>query len=286
MVLQQTLRNTIKATGVGVHTGQEVSIVLKPAPINTGIVFRRIDCDPVVELPARFNEVTSTQLATTLSRGDVEVNTVEHLMSALSGLGIDNLYVDVETAELPIMDGSASAFVFLIESAGVKEQEAPRRYIRVKKAIKVTDGDKFAKLLPHDGFKLSYRIHYDHPVIAKTPQAVSVELSQTRYIKEVARARTFGFVKELDWLLENNLAKGASLENTIAIDEDRIINEDGLRYEDEFVRHKLLDAVGDLSLAGALLAEFEGYKSGHTLNNQLLHALFADPDAFEEVTLP
>jgi len=285
MINQRTLKNVIRATGVGLHTGDKVYLTLRPAAIDTGIVFRRVDLDPVVELPAKPDRVGDTRLSTALKEGDVSVSTVEHLMSALAGLGIDNVYVELTSPEVPIMDGSAAPFVFLVQSAGVVEQTAPKKFIRVTKPIKIEDGDKWAEFEPFEGFKVSFSIDFDHPIFAKSPQTATVDFSTTSFVKEVSRARTFGFMHELENLRGMGLALGASHANAIAMDSYRILNDDGLRYEDEFVKHKILDAIGDLYLLGhPLIGAFNAYKSGHALNNKLLRALLAQEDAWELVT--
>ncbi len=285
MIKQRTLRNAIKATGVGLHTGQKVYLTLRPAPVDTGIVFRRVDLTPVVEIKARAENVGDTELSTTLVKGDVRVSTVEHLLSAMAGLGIDNAYVELSAPEVPIMDGSAGPFVFLIQSAGIEEQEAPKRFIRIKKPVRVEMGDKVASFLPFDGFKVCFGIEFDHPVFRGRRLQAEVDFSTTSFVKEISRARTFGFMHEIEYLRSKGLAQGGSVDNAIVVDEYRILNEDGLRYEDEFVKHKILDAIGDLYLLGnSLIGEFQAYKSGHALNNQLLRALIAQRDAWEVVT--
>jgi UDP-3-O-[3-hydroxymyristoyl] N-acetylglucosamine deacetylase len=285
MIRQRTLKNVIRATGVGLHSGKKVHLALRPAPVNTGIVFVRTDLDPEVHILARASNVTDTMLCTALSQGDVKVSTVEHLMSALAGLGIDNAYVDVSAPEVPIMDGSAGPFVFLIQSAGIAEQNAAKKFIRIKREVAVRDGDKEAVFLPHQGFKVSFAIDFDHPVFERQKQVASVDFSTTSFVKEVSRARTFGFMRDLEHLRANNLALGGSLDNAIVVDEYRIVNEGGLRYEDEFVKHKVLDAIGDLyQLGHSLIGEFRGVKSGHALNNQLCRALLEQPEAYEIVT--
>lgn len=285
MIKQQTLKNTIRATGVGLHSGKKIYLTLRPAPINTGIVFRRVDLDPVVEIQATAENVTETTLSTTLSEGDAKVSTVEHLLSALAGLGIDNLYIEVTAPEVPIMDGSAGPFVFLIESAGIEQQDAPKEFIRIKKKVTVTDGDKSATFTPYNGFKVGFSIDFDHPVIDKQNQYTEVDFSSTSFVREVSRARTFGFMRDIEYLRANNLALGGSMDNAIVVDEFRILNEEGLRYEDEFVKHKVLDAIGDLYLLGkSLIGEFQGHKSGHGLNNKLLRELIKTPEAWEVVT--
>ncbi|CAM3981682.1 UDP-3-O-acyl-N-acetylglucosamine deacetylase [Vreelandella rituensis] len=285
MIRQRTLQNVIRATGVGLHSGKKVHLALRPAPVNTGIVFVRTDLDPVVEVPARAALVEDTTLCTALSLEGVKVATVEHLMSAFAGLGIDNAYVDVSAPEVPIMDGSASPFVFLIQSAGILEQGAPKKFIRIKRKVSVQADDKEATFLPHHGFKVSFAIDFDHPVFDQQKQTALIDFSTTSFVKEVARARTFGFMRDLEFLRSNNLALGGSLDNAIVIDDYRIVNEGGLRYEDEFVKHKVLDAIGDLyQLGHSLIGEFRGVKSGHALNNQLCRELLAQPDAYEIVT--
>lgn len=285
MIRQRTLKNVIKATGVGVHTGQKVYLTLRPAAADTGIVFNRIDLNPIISIPATVYNVGDTTLSTCLHKDGVRVATIEHLLSAFAGLGIDNAYVDLNAAELPIMDGSASPFVFLIQSAGIEEQNSLKRFIRVKKKIMVEKGDKKAWIEKFEGFKVSFTIDFDHPVFRKTNQTATIDFSSTSYVREVSRARTFGFLSDFEKLRQNNLGLGASLDNAIALDDFRVINEDGLRYEDEFVKHKILDAIGDLYLLGNnLIGAFHGYKSGHELNNQLLKALLADKEAWEIVT--
>ncbi|WP_346798827.1 UDP-3-O-acyl-N-acetylglucosamine deacetylase [Halomonas sp. Bachu 37] len=285
MIRQRTLQNVIRATGVGLHSGKKVHLALRPAPANTGIVFVRTDLDPMVHVPARAELVEDTTLCTALSWQGVKVATVEHLMSALAGLGIDNAYVDLSAAEVPIMDGSASPFVFLIQSAGIAEQDAPKKFIRIKQKVVVTQEDKEATFLPHQGFKVSFAIDFDHPVFAQQKQTANIDFSTTSFVKEVSRARTFGFMRDLEFLRSNNLALGGSLDNAIVVDDYRIVNEGGLRYDDEFVKHKVLDAIGDLYQLGySLIGEFRGVKSGHALNNQLCRQLMATPEAFEIVT--
>lgn len=285
MIRQRTLRNSIKATGIGLHTGEKVYLTLRPAPVDVGIVFRRVDLDPVVEIMAKAENVGDTTLSTTLVNGDVKVSTVEHLLSAMAGLGIDNAYVDISAPEVPIMDGSAGPFVFLLQSAGIEEQNAPKKFIRIKREVVVKQGDKVARFLPFDGFKVSFRIDFDHPVFrGRTVDAV-IDFSTTSFVKEISRARTFGFMHEIEYLRSQGLARGGSVDNAIVVDEYRVLNEDGLRYEDEFVKHKVLDAIGDLYLLGnSLIGEFDAYKSGHGLNNASLRALMAQEDAWEVVT--
>ena len=285
MIKQRTLKNVIRATGVGLHSGEKVYLTLKPAPVDTGIVFCRTDLDPMVQIAAYAENVGETTMSTNLFNGDVKVGTVEHLLSAMADLGIDNAYVELSAAEVPIMDGSAGPFVFLIQSAGLEEQDAPKRFIRIKREVSVQDGDKRATFVPFDGFKVTFEIDFDHPVVNGRTQKASVDFSSTTFVKEVSRARTFGFVRDLEFLRSHNLALGGSVDNAIVVDEDSVLNEDGLRYEDEFVKHKILDAIGDLYLLGnSLIGEFRGYKSGHALNNRLLRALIADKDAWEVVT--
>lgn len=284
-VKQRTLRHEICAMGVGVHTGEKVYLTLKPAPINSGIVFRRVDLDPIVEIPAKVEYVVDTRMSTTIGKGNARVSTIEHLLSALAGMGVDNAIIDVSAAEVPIMDGSAGPFVFLIQSAGLIEQNAPKQFLKIKKAIEVNDGEKWAKVSPFKGFKVSLELSFNHPVLKSSRQKATLDFSSISYVKEVSRARTFGFMSDFEWLRSKNLALGASLNNTVAIDDYRIINEDGLRYEDEFVKHKILDAVGDLYLLGkSLIGAFSGYKQGHALNNILLKTLLKDPTAYEVVT--
>ena len=285
MIRQRTLRNVIKATGVGLHTGEKVYLTLRPAAVNTGIIFRRIDLPEPVEIEARPQNVGETTLSTTLVKGPVKISTVEHLLSALAGLGIDNAYVDVSAPEVPIMDGSAGPFVFLIQSAGVEEQNAPKRFIRIKRALRVEDGDKWACFEPYDGFKVTFTIDFDHPAFREDTQTASIDFSSTSFVKEVSRARTFGFMRDIEALRQRRLALGGSMDNAIVVDNYRILNEDGLRYADEFVKHKILDAIGDLYLLGhSLIGSFTGYKSGHGLNNQLLRELVGQTDAWESVT--
>jgi UDP-3-O-[3-hydroxymyristoyl] N-acetylglucosamine deacetylase len=284
MIRQRTLKNVIRATGVGLHTGEKVYLTLRPAAADTGIVFRRVDLDEPVEIQAKAENVGDTQLSTTLVQDGVRISTVEHLLSAFAGLGIDNAYVDVSAPEVPIMDGSAGPFVFLIQSAGVEEQMAPKRFIRILKAIEVRDGDKVARFEPFDGFKVSFGIDFDHPVIGEEAKQAAIDFSSTSFVREVSRARTFGFLRDIEMLRERNLALGGSMDNAIVVDDFRVLNDDGLRYEDEFVKHKILDAIGDLYLLGhSLVGAFTGYKSGHALNNRLLKALIAQTDAWEEV---
>ncbi len=285
MFKQRTLKNVIRATGVGLHSGEKVYMTLRPAAVNSGIVFRRIDLSPPVEIRAMAEKVGDTSLCTALIQGDTRVMTIEHLLSALAGLGIDNCYIDLSTAEVPIMDGSAGPFVFLLQSAGIEEQEAAKRFVRIKKTVQVEDGDKWARFEPFEGFKVGFTIDFNHPMFRKATSNAEIDFSTTSFVKEVSRARTFGFMKDIEYLRERNLALGGSMDNAIVLDDYRILNEDGLRYEDEFVKHKILDAIGDLYLLGhSLIGAFYGYKSGHALNNKLLRALLADRSAWEEVT--
>lgn len=282
MIKQRTPKKVIQATGVGLHSGDKVILTLHPAPIYTGIVFRRTDLSPVVEIPASYEHVCDTTLCTSLQHNGVKVATVEHLLSALAGLGIDNAYVDINAPEVPIMDGSAAPFVFLIQSAGIREQNAAKRFIRILKPIQIKEDGKFVKFKPYNGYKVSFTIDFDHPVFNDRPQNAVFDLSSTSYVKEVCRARTFGFMSEYEKLRENELAKGGSLDNAIVVDDYRVLNEDGLRFDDEFVKHKVLDAIGDLYLLGSsLIGAFEGYKSGHELNNKLLRKLMVHQDAWE-----
>ena len=285
MIKQRTLKTPVKATGVGLHSGVKVEMTLRPAGPDTGIVFRRMDLDPPAELKADPYLVTDTRLCSLLESGAAKVSTVEHLMSALAGLGIDNLLVDLTGPEIPIMDGSSAPFVFLLQSAGIVEQDAAKRYVRITQPIEVHDGDKWARFVPHNGFKVEFTIDFKHPVFDKSGKTVSIDFADTAYTKEVARARTFGFMHEVEYLRNQGLALGGSLDNAIVMDEFRVLNQDGLRYDDEFVKHKVLDAIGDLYLLGhSLVGAFYGYKSGHQLNNQLLRTLMADASAWEEVT--
>ena len=285
MIRQRTLKNVIRATGVGLHTGEKVYLTLRPAAADTGIVFRRVDLEQPVDIRAHPDNVGDTRLSTTLVQDGVKISTVEHLLSAFAGLGIDNAYVDVSAPEVPIMDGSAGPFVFLIQSAGVEEQNAPKKFIRIKRPIDVKEGDKYARFEPFEGFKVSFSIDFDHPVFSGRKQSATVDFSSTSFVKEVSRARTFGFIRDIEMLRQANLALGGSMDNAIVVDDYRILNDDGLRYEDEFVKHKILDAIGDLYLLGhSLIGSFVGRKSGHALNNKLLKALLAERSAWEEVT--
>lgn len=289
MLKQRTIKQLVKAVGVGLHSGTKVELTLRPAAADTGIVFRRVDLNPIVDFPARATEVGDTRMASTLEKDGARVSTVEHLMSACAGLGIDNLYVDVTAEEIPIMDGSASSFVFLLQQAGLQEQNVAKKFIRILKAVEVREGqgeqEKWARLEPFNGFKLKFFIEFKHPAVDGTGQTAEVDFGEESYVKEVARARTFGFMQDVETLRGMGLARGGSLENAIVMDEYRILNPDGLRYDNEFVRHKILDAIGDLYLIGhPLLASYVAHKSGHTLNNLLLRALLAQPDAYEIVS--
>jgi UDP-3-O-[3-hydroxymyristoyl] N-acetylglucosamine deacetylase len=285
MLRQRTLKALVSAAGVGLHTGQKVRVTLRPAPPDTGIVFRRIDLAAPVDIPARAELVGETRLSSCLVRDGVKIYTVEHLMSALGGLGVDNAYVDLDASELPIMDGSASPYVLLIQQAGVIEQAAPKRFLRVTCPVEVTDGDKWARLEPYEGYKLSFSIDFRHPVIERSTQAVEVDFAETSYLKEIARARTFGFMHEVEDLRDSGLALGGGLDNAVVLDEYRVLNAEGLRFADEFIRHKLLDAIGDLYLLGKpLLGAFSAHKSGHALNNRLLRAVLAHSGALETVS--
>ncbi|HPE80309.1 MAG: UDP-3-O-acyl-N-acetylglucosamine deacetylase [Sedimenticolaceae bacterium] len=285
MIKQRTLKNVIRATGVGLHTGAKVYLTLRPAAPDTGIVFRRVDLEPPVDIPAKAENVGDTRLSTTLTKDGARISTVEHLLSAFAGLGIDNAYVDVSAAEVPIMDGSAGPFVFLIQSAGVEEQNVAKRFIRIKRPVEVREGDKIARFEPFNGFKVSFGIDFDHPAMSEESRRSVIDFSSTSFVKEVSRARTFGFLRDIEMLRENGLALGGSMDNAIVVDDFRVLNEDGLRYEDEFVKHKILDAIGDLYLLGhSLIGAFSGYKSGHELNNRLLKTLITQPETWEEVT--
>jgi len=285
MINQRTLKNVIRATGVGIHTGEKVFMTLRPAAVNTGIIFRRVDLDPAIEVPAFATNVGDTSMNTTLEQDGVRVSTVEHLMSAFAGLGIDNAYVDLSNAEVPIMDGSAGPFVFLIQSAGIEEQAAAKRFIRILEPVEVRLDDKWARFDPYDGFRVSFKIDFNHPVFKSHQSFASVDFSTNSFLKAVARARTFGFMRDIEMLSERNLVLGGSMDNAVVLDDYRVLNEDGLRYEDEFVKHKVLDAIGDLYLLGhGLIGAFSGYKSGHELNNLLLRELLQRDTAWEEIT--
>jgi len=285
MIKQRTLAKEVKTAGIGVHTGQMVYLTLRPAPVNSGITFRRTDLNPAVDILAHVSNIGDTSLCTCLVKDGVRIATIEHLMSAFAAVGADNVDVEITGPELPIMDGSAAPFIFLIQSAGLAEQNAPKRFIRVKRRVTVVDGDKKAQLLPYEGFKVSFGIHFDHPAFNEHNQFASVDFASISYVKEVARARTFGFLSEYEYIRKNNLALGVSLDNTIVLDDYKVLNKDGLRYEDEFVKHKILDAVGDLYLLGySMIGAFSGYKSGHALNSRLLTKFLNYPNAFEIVT--
>ncbi|MDN5869357.1 MAG: UDP-3-O-acyl-N-acetylglucosamine deacetylase [Nitrococcus sp.] len=285
MIPQRTLKNCIRATGVGLHTGKMVRLTMRPAPSNTGIVFRRIDLEESVEIRAHPDNVGDTSLSTCLVQDGVRVSTVEHLLSAMAGLGIDNAYIDLSAPEVPIMDGSAGPFVFLIRSAGIREQAEGKSFIRIKRPLRVSDGDKWVALAPYEGLKVSFTLEFDHPMFNSRPQHGELVFSTTSFIKEVSRARTFGFMRDVEQLQQSKLALGGSLNNAIVVDHHRILNEDGLRYGDEFVKHKILDVIGDLYLLGhSLIGAFQGYKSGHALNNRLLRKLLSEQDAWERIT--
>lgn len=285
MLRQRTLRNAIESVGVGLHTGDEVYLTLAPAPVDTGIVFRRVDLDPVVEIPARAENVGDTTLSTCLMADGQRISTVEHLLAAMAGLGIDNAIIDVSAPEVPIMDGSAGPFVSLIRSVGIEQQDAPKKFIRIKRKVTVEDGDKVASFLPFDGFNVSFTIDFDQPVFRNSTAHAEMDFANTSFVREVSHARTFGFMHEIEYLRSKGLARGGSFENAIVVDDYRILNQGGLRYEDEFVKHKVLDAIGDIYLVGnSLIGEFRAYKSGHALNNVAVRALLAQPDAWEMVT--
>lgn len=285
MIKQRTLKNTIRTSGVGLHTGKKIYLTLMPADIDTGIVFRRVDLNPVVEIKATAHNVGETTLSTCLIAGDVRVSTVEHILSAMAGLGIDNAIVELDAPEIPIMDGSAGPFIFLLQSAGVQEQQAYKKFVRVLKEVTLKDGDKVATFLPYDGFKVKFSIAFDLPVFQGRNLETTVDFSSDSFVKEISRARTFGFMHEIEYLRSKGLAQGGSMDNAIVVDEYRILNEDGLRYEDEFVKHKVLDAIGDLYLLGnSLLCEYRAHKSGHSLNNRALRLLMEQKDAWEYVT--
>ncbi len=282
MIKQKTLKNVIRASGVGLHSGKKVYLTLRPAPVNYGIVFRRVDLEPVIEIQARPENVGYTTLSTSLVSNKVNIITVEHLLSAFAGFGIDNAIVDLSAEEVPIMDGSAGPFVFLIQSAGVIEQNSPKKYLKIKNKIEVSDGDKWARFTPFSGFKVGFTIDFDHPAFNATNCHAEIDFSTTSYVREVSRARTFGFMKEVEELRQQNLILGGTLDNAIVVDDFRVINEDGLRYQDECVKHKILDAIGDLYLLGySLIGAFDGYKSGHELNNRLLKELLVNEDSWE-----
>ena len=289
MLAQRTLKSLTKAVGVGLHSGQRVELTLRPAPVDTGIVFRRTDLPLPVDIPVSATAVTDTRLASTISVGSAKVFTVEHLMSACAGLGLDNLYVDITAEEVPILDGSASSFVFLLQSAGIELQPAPKRFVRLLQPVEVREGEgasaKWARLSPYEGYKLSFEIDFDHPAVDSTGQRVEFDMGTGSYVRDIARARTFGFTKDVEMMRANGLALGGGLDNAIVMDDYKVLNTEGLRYNDEFVKHKILDAMGDLFLLGKpLLAAYSAFRSGHALNNQLLRALLARPEAFEVVT--
>ena len=285
MIRQRTLKNVIRATGVGLHTGKKVFLTLRPAPVNSGINFRRVDLEPAIEIPANPEFVGDTSLSTTLVKDNVRISTVEHLLSALAGFGIDNAYIDLSADEVPIMDGSAGPFVFLIQSAGVEEQNTAKKFIKIKQKVRVEHDGKWAMFEPFDGFKVGFTIEFDHPAFNEKNCQAEIDFSTTSFVKEISRARTFGFMRDVELLRENNLALGGSLDNAVVVDDYRILNEDGLRYEDECVKHKILDAIGDLYLLGySLIGSFTGFKSGHALNNALLRELMANEDSWELVT--
>ncbi|WP_333607245.1 UDP-3-O-acyl-N-acetylglucosamine deacetylase [Arsukibacterium sp.] len=286
MIKQRTIDHTVTTVGVGLHKGEKVTLTLRPAPDNTGIIFRRVDLDPVVGFKVTPDMVGDTVMCTCLINPQgVRLSTTEHLMAAVAGLGIDNLVIEVDAAEIPIMDGSANPFVYLLLEAGINEQRQAKKFIRIKQAIRVEDGDKWAEFKPHNGFKIDFAIDFDHPVIAETTQRMQMDFSAAGFIKDISRARTFGFMRDIEMLRERNLVLGGSMDNAVVLDEFRVLNQDGLRYEDEFIKHKILDAIGDLYMAGySILGEFRAYKTGHALNNQLLSAILANQDCWEFVT--
>lgn len=285
MVKQRTLKTSVSVTGVGLHSGEKVTLSLRPAPVNSGIVFRRVDVKPVEEIKARADLVHDTRLSTCMEQNGVRIATIEHLMSALAGLGIDNAIIEMDGAEVPIMDGSAGTFIFLLQSAGIVEQSAAKKFIRIKKTVEVRQGDKWVRFEPYNGYKLTFTINFAHPVFANTKQHVTVDLDEHSYIRDISRARTFGFMQDVENMRAQGLALGGSLDNAIVMDEYRVLNADGLRFEDEFVKHKVLDAIGDLYMLGhAVIGAFSGFKSGHALNNALLRELLADDEAWEFVT--
>lgn len=289
MLAQRTLKSLTKAVGVGLHSGQRVELTLRPAAPDTGIVFRRVDLPEPVEIAVRADSVSDTKLASTISNGGVKVHTIEHLMSAAAGLGLDNLYVDITAEEVPILDGSSASFVYLLQSAGIVTQKAPKRFIRVKKAVEVREGEgrslKWARLEPFHGYKLAFEIEFDHPAVTSTGQRVEFDMGAGTYAREIARARTFGFTRDVEMMRSHGLAMGGGLDNAIVMDDVKVLNADGLRYQDEFVKHKILDAIGDLYIIGhPLLAAYSAFRSGHAMNNQLLRALLAQPDAYETVS--
>jgi UDP-3-O-[3-hydroxymyristoyl] N-acetylglucosamine deacetylase len=285
MVKQRTLKSSVSVTGVGLHSGEKVTLSLRPGAINSGVMFRRVDVKPVEEIFARAHLVHDTRLSTCMEQNGVRIATIEHLMSALAGLGIDNVVVEMDGAEVPIMDGSAGTFIFLLQSAGIVEQSAPKKFIRIKKTVEVKQGDKWVKFEPYNGYKLTFTINFAHPVFANTKQHVTLDLDEHAYVRDISRARTFGFMQDVEYMRSQGLALGGSLDNAIVMDEYRVLNADGLRFEDEFVKHKVLDAIGDLYLLGhPVIGAFSGFKSGHALNNALLRELLADDQAWEFVT--
>lgn len=286
MIKQRTIKQPIATTGVGLHKGNKVQLTLRPAPVNTGLVFRRVDLNPAVDIPANAEFVRDTRMCTCLINDDnVRVSTVEHLLAALAAMGIDNLIIEVDSHEIPIMDGSSHPFIYLLQSAGIEEQKAAKKLIKIKQPVRVEEGDKWAELLPHDGFRIDFAIDFDHPAIANTGQQLSINFSSNNFVKEISRARTFGFMKDIEMLRANNLALGGSFDNAVVLDEFRILNTEGLRYDDEFVKHKVLDAIGDLYMGGhTILGHLRAFKSGHALNNQLLRAVLQQQEAWEFVT--
>ncbi|AQS38403.1 UDP-3-O-(3-hydroxymyristoyl) N-acetylglucosamine deacetylase [Shewanella psychrophila] len=286
MIFQRTVKEMVKTTGVGLHSGNKVTLSIKPAPVNSGIVLVRTDLEPAVSIPAKAELVRETTMCTALVNDDgIRISTIEHLFAALAGLGIDNAVIEVDAPEIPIMDGSASPFVFLLQSVGIQEQAAPKKYLKIKKNIRVEDGDKWVELKPYKGFKIDFAIDFDHPEIARSQQHMVMDFSSSAFIRDISRARTFGFMRDIEYLRANNLALGGSMENAVVLDEYKVLNPDGLRYEDEFVKHKILDAFGDLYVAGyAIVGKFCAYKTGHALNNQLVRALLAQQDAWELVS--
>lgn len=289
MLEQRTIKTLTRAVGVGLHSGQPVELTMRPAPADTGIIFRRVDLPQPVDIVVAAESVTDTRMASTLSKDGAKVSTVEHIMSACAGLGLDNLYIDLTAEEIPILDGSAASFVYLLQSAGIVRQRAPKRFVRVTKTVEVRTGEgkenKWAKLIPHHGFKLEFEIDFAHPAVDATGQRVAFDMSSDHYVRDIARARTFGFTRDVEMMRASGLALGGSLDNAIVLDDYRVLNSDGLRYDDEFAKHKILDAIGDLYILGRpLLASYQAYRGGHALNNQLLRALLAQPDAYEEVS--
>jgi UDP-3-O-[3-hydroxymyristoyl] N-acetylglucosamine deacetylase len=286
MIKQRTIAKSISSIGVGLHKGEKVTLTLRPAPDNTGIVFRRVDLNPIVDFKVSPELVGDTVMCTCLINDDgVRLSTTEHLMAAVAGLGIDNLFIEVDSAEIPIMDGSANPFVYLLLEAGISEQKKAKKFIRIKQKVRVEDGDKWAEFVPHHGFRMDFAIDFDHPVISETKQRMKLDFSAASFIKDISRARTFGFLQDIEYLRANNLALGGSFDNAVVLDEFRVLNQDGLRYEDEFIKHKILDAIGDLYMAGySILGEFRSYKTGHALNNQLLSAVLAEQANWEFVS--